>query len=424
MNLTIENNRPQQEFHKLTNKYRGFIAGYGSGKSWAGGQALCAHAWQHPLIDQGYFAPTYPMIRDIFWPTIQEVAFTFHLNAEIKEGNKEVYFYFGRQYRGMIKCRSMDRPGSIIGFKIGHAVVDELDTLSMRKAEFVWRKILGRMRYKDASLKNGIDVMTTPEGFRFCHKLFVQQIQDNPKLSKNYGMIQASTYDNAHNLPKDYIDSMEEIYPSELVDAYINGQFVNLTSGTVYRNYDRVRNNSTEAIKEGEPLFIGQDFNVQHMASTVYVQRPDGWHAVAELKDVFDTPDVIKIIRERWKDKGHKIVMYPDATGSSRKTVDASKSDIALLNQAGFEVRAAKVNPPVKDRVLAMNKTLETSKVKVNAQACPTVARCLEQQAYDSNGEPDKTMGYDHQNDATTYPIVYEFPINRPVFYTGIGYAK
>ena len=31
------------------------------------------------------------------------------------------------------------------------------------------------------------------------------------------------------------------------------------------------------------------------------------------------------------------------------------------------------------------------------------------------NGEPDKTSGTDHQNDATTYPIAYEFPIVRPV---------
>jgi hypothetical protein len=38
--------------------------------------------WRHlqrdvgaPKINQGYFAPTYPQIRDIFYPTIEEVAF-------------------------------------------------------------------------------------------------------------------------------------------------------------------------------------------------------------------------------------------------------------------------------------------------------------------------------------------------------------
>ena len=42
-------------------------------------------------------------------------------------------------------------------------------------------------------------------------------------------------------------------------------------------------------------------------------------------------------------------------------------------------------------------------------------ARCLEQQAYDDNGEPDKKSGHDHQNDATGYPIAYEMPIRKPV---------
>jgi hypothetical protein len=91
--------------------------------------------------------------------------------------------------------------------------------------------------------------------------------------------------------------------------------------------------------------------------------------------------------------------------------VDASKSDIALLEQAGFVVRANPANPAVKDRILASNKQFEICNFWVNSRNCPTVASNLEQQAYDKNGEPDKKSGFDHQNDATTYPIAYEFPI-------------
>jgi hypothetical protein len=391
------------------------VAGYGSGKTWVGCQAECENYWQFPKVNQGYFAPTYSMIRDIFYPTIEEVAFSMGLNIDVKEGNHEVHFYSGRQFRGTTICRSLDHPQSIIGFKIGHASIDELDTLPILKAEDCWRKIIARMRYKMDGLKNGIDVMTTPEGFRFCHKLFVQAVQENPELKNNYGMIQASTYDNEANLPADYIPSLKEIYPAELIEAYINGQFVNLTSGTVYRNYDRTRCASRETIQPVEPLFIGQDFNVQKMASAISVQRPDGYHAVAELKDVFDTPDVIKILKERYADKGHRIIIYPDASGKSRKTVDASKSDIALLAQAGFSVRVNPSNPAIKDRVLATNKAFEMGKIKVNAIACPTLARCLEQQAYDVNGEPDKATGFDHMNDAYSYFAAYEFPVIRPM---------
>lgn len=415
MQVSATANKPQGQFLAMPHKFRAFVAGFGSGKTWVGSMAQCTHYWEHPGINQGYFAPTYSQIRDIFYPTIEEVAFAMGLRVEVREANKEVHFYSGATYRGTTICRSMERPETIVGFKIGNALVDELDVMKADKAKTAWRKIIARMRYNVDGLRNGVDVTTTPEGFKFTHQMFVVACNEKPQLAERYGMIQASTYDNAKNLPEDYIPSLIDTYPEELIDAYLRGKFVNLTSGTVYRNYDRARCRSSETIREGEPLFIGMDFNVGKMAATVYVQRPNGWHAVAELKDIFDTPDMARIIGERWKAAGHKIVVYPDASGKSRKSVDASKSDIAILEQAGFDVRAKSTNPAVKDRVLAMNTAFAKGKLWVNDRLCPTTARCLEQQAYDDNGEPDKSAGNDHQNDASGYPIAYEMPVHRPV---------
>src|SRR6056297_112336 len=141
------------------------------------------------------------------------------------------------------------------------------------------------------------------------------------------------------------------------------------------------------------------DFNVQHMAATVYIQRPSGWHAVAELKEVFDTPAMVKLIEEKWPE--HSIIIYPDASGKSRKSVGASESDISLLKKAGFKVRAHNSNPLVKDRIAAVNKQFQVKNFWVNVTKCPTVTECLEQQVYGPNGEPDKSSGNDHQNDAT-----------------------
>ena len=412
--LKIQTIIPQYNFLRMPQRFRAFVAGYGTGKTWVGCMSSCALYWSAPGYNQGYFAPTYPQIRDIFFPTIEEVAGKMGLNVEIKEGNKEVHFFSGKQYRGTTICRSMERPHTIIGFKIGHALIDEIDVLSVDKATTTWQKVLARMRYQEA--KNSVDVTTTPEGFLFTYKTFVKQLQEKPETAGRYSLIQASTHDNAKNLPPDYIPSLIEAYPKELVAAYLDGQFVNMRSGTVYYVFDRKTHNSTETIKEKEPLFIGMDFNVQHMAATIYVQRPTGWHAVEELKDLFDTPAIIAIIRERWKDKGHNIVVYPDASGSSRKSVDASSSDIALLRQAGFAVRCRSSNPSVRDRVLSVNKQFQIGKLWVNIYKCPMVTECLEQQTYDTNGEPDKSSGKDHQNDATGYPIAYEFPINHRNF--------
>jgi hypothetical protein len=135
---------------------------------------------------------------------------------------------------------------------------------------------------------------------------------------------------------------------------------------------------------------------------------------------MYDTPEMIRIIQSKFA--GHKIYVYPDASGGARKSVNASISDIALLQQAGFSVRAKKSNPPIRDRVMAMNGALEAGRVKINANACRNVAECLEQQVY-RNGEPDKTSGHDHMNDATTYPIAYEMPVKKPVADVAIRFA-
>lgn len=416
-------NLPQCEFLALKTKNRAYVGGFGSGKTWAGCMGTCAHHLVHPRVNSGYFAPTYPLIRDIFYPTIDEVAFDFGMRTDVKTSDKEVHFYSGRsQYRGTTICRSMEKPETIVGFKIGHALVDELDLMAPPKARLAWRKILARMRVNDDSLRNGVDVTTTPEGFKTTHQLFVAEPQERPELKRNYGLVQASTYENEANLPESYIPGLFEAYTKELIAAYIDGQFVNLTAGTVYRCYDRMRCASSEAIRPGragsrdyadqaETLLVGMDFNVTKMAATVYVQRPNGWHAVAELKDVFDTPDMVRIIRERWQSKGHRIVVYPDSTAKGREAVDASKSDLSLLQAAGFELRYNSAPTPVKDRINATNKQFEVGRLWVNARACPTVAKCLEGQVYDENGEPDKTGGFDHQNDATSYPMAYEHPI-------------
>jgi len=420
-------NKPQGRFLSANRKFNAFVGGYRSGKTFVGCVRLWMLAAQYPSIKLGYFAPTYPMIQDIFYSTITEVGemlsleWGVSLTVDINVSRKEVRLFVDGVEYSMVKCRAMEHAHRIVGFDISHAQIDEIDTMKRDKADAAWKKIIARMSSKRPDYPvNTVDFTTTPEGFNFVHDLFVVQAQDNPALARHYSLTQASTRENAKNLPDDYIQSLYDTYPSQLVDAYVDGEFVNLTSGTVYHNYNRERCRSRETIIDGEPLLIGQDFNVGKMASTVYVKRSNGWHAVAELCDLFDTPDVIRVIEDRWKNQGHRIIMYPDASGKNRKSNNASTSDIALMEQAGFDVRVNASNPAVKDRVLSMNKALECGKIWINDSACPNTARGLEQQAYDKNGEPDKSGGTDHQNDATTYPVVYEMPVIKPIAHINV----
>ena len=412
-------NVPQAQFLAMPHKFRGFVAGFGSGKTWVGCSGLCQHVWEWPRINAGYFAPTYPQIRDIFFPTIEEVAFDWGLRIKIKESDKEVDFYSGGQYRSTVICRSMEKPATIVGFKIGHALVDELDVMAKLKAEQAWRKIIARMRYKVHGLKNGVDVATTPEGFKFTYQQFVKQISERPELKTLYGLVQASTYDNEANLPDDYISSLEDSYPPQLIRAYLRGQFVNLTSGAVYPDFDRRLNHSNEVEREREPLLIGMDFNRLKMSAVVYVLR-GGWPiAVAEVTDGRDTPYMADLLKRQYASKGHPIQIFPDASGANSSSKNASESDLSILQQAGFSLRVNSTNPAIADRVNAVNALILNGqgerRLKINTNRCPHLTDGLEQQAYDKNGMPDKSSGVDHLNDAGGYPLAFLFPISKPM---------
>ena len=411
--MRIKPTAPQYKYMMSEQPYPAFVAGFGAGKTEASIFRSIKGIVTNAGSNRGFYEPTYDLIRMIAWPrfeaTLEDLKIPYRLQkSPINQISIEGY--------GNIIFRSMDNPQRIVGYEHADADIDELDTLKAEDAAYAWRQIMARNRQKKANgSPNTIGVTTTPEGFKFVYKTW----KKDPKTG--YQIIQAPTESNPF-LPAGYVQSLRDIYPENLLNAYLEGQFVNLTSGTVYNNYDRNGCNSEEEIKDGEPLYIGCDFNVTKQAATIYVQREGGrvWHAVDELKNMYDTPEMIRIIKDRFVN--HDIYIYPDASGGARKTVNASISDIALLEQAGFNIRAKKTNPPVKDRVLAMNGALAKGRVKVNAEKCKTVAESLEQQVY-KNGEPDKTSGVDHQNDATTYPIAYEMPVMKPVANVRFAFA-
>jgi len=406
--LKINATRPQAQFLTLPHRYRLFCAGYGAGKSETMIQAAVIDGCQSADALVGLYAPTYDLVRLITAPRLMAKLDEHGVRATHNKAENIVYT--SDPSWGDFVLRTMDNPARIVGYETFAAHADEIDTLRFDQAKEAWNKIIARNRQKPRGMdnvENRVGAYTTPEGFRFAHWRWVQQQNDE------YGMIQAPSYSNPY-LPDGYTDSLRATYPAALAEAYIEGKFVNLTTGTIYKEYDRERCRSAETIRDKEPLFIGQDFNVGDMASTIYVKRETGWHAVDELTGLYDTPELVRVLRERFVDAGHKVIIYPDASGAGRSTNDASSSDIALLQGAGFLVRVNKTNPRVKDRIISVNQAFASGALWVNDRACPETASCLERQAYDKNGEPDKSSGYDHQNDATGYPIVFEMPVRRP----------
>lgn len=392
----------QKAFVKCREPYPAFVGGFGSGKTAAAIARALALKIKFPKADIAYYLPSYPLVQDIAMKRFPELCERKEWPFKMRGGTSP---HIEFPNAGRIIFRSLSHPESIVGYEVAHSICDELDTLPEDKARDAWNKVIARNRQKVDGWPNSVAVATTPEGFRFVYDRW----ERNP--AKGYVLFKARTKDNAAHLPDGYIENLQNSYPTQLLAAYLDGEFVNLTTGSVYNHFDRNRHRTDARIEPREPLHIGMDFNVNNMSAAVLVLRDGQPRAVDELMGYRDTPDIIRGIKERYE--GHHVTIYPDASGASRKSVNASLSDIALLRQAGFTVLANSRNPAVKDRIMAVNLLLEKGDLLVNPDRCPTLTESLERQAYNKNGEPDKDGGFDHMNDALGYFIVYKFGLTR-----------
>lgn len=392
----------QRAFATSREPFPAFVGGFGSGKTAAAiarAMALKSH-FRH--ADVAYYLPTYPLVEDIafrrFPDLCERKGWAYKLNKQ------SAYIEFPGA--GRIVFRTMEQPHRIVGYEVAHSVCDELDTLPIEKARDVWNKVIARNRQKIGNFPNTVAVATTPEGFRLVHELWVK------RRSPGYVLFRAKTMDNSANLPDGYIENLRNTYPTNLLAAYLDGEFVNLTAGSVYPEFNRNLNASNETIQQNETLHFGLDFNVTKMAGVIHVLRSGEPHAVREYTGVFDTPAMIELLKSRHA--GHQIMVYPDASGNARKANNASVTDISLLKAAGFTVCVNGANPAVKDRVLSTNAMINREgarRYRVSLDGCPQLVESLEKQAYDKNGEPDKSSGLDHVIDAATYFVAYRFPI-------------
>jgi PBSX family phage terminase large subunit len=390
-----------------TTKIFGLISGFGAGKTYV----ACRKAIQLAYLNAGHDGiitePTFPLLRDIFIPEMKKALEDWGVPYRFNSSNS----IFTLDINGVdtkVLCMSMENVERLIGVNAAWIICDEFDTTKQELAYKAFIKLLGRLR---AGSVRQFVITTTPEGFRAAYRIFVKEADSSKKL------IQAKTTDNKY-LPADFIDTLKSQYPANLLDAYMNGNFVNLVSGTVYKYFTRLTHSSNEELKDGDTLLIGQDFNVDACISIVMVQRGDKIIAVDEIVS-YDTKAIIFNLKDRYPN--NRIEIYPDASGDNRKT-NASETDIQMLQQAGFSVYVNSTNPAIKDRVNIVNNMFDKNRLLININKCPKLTEALEQQAYNERGEPEKQNTHpanDDYNDALGYCIAYKFPIVTYVPITG-----
>ncbi len=413
---------PQFAAAESTKKHPLFCGGFGSGKTEILVQTAIEDAWDggaDALI--GLYEPTYDLITTIMVPRLTQAL--DRMGIKWTHNKRENRINTKHKKMGNFILRSMDNPERIVGFETFTSKIDEIDILSEEKAELAWNKILGRNRQNPKTLKpkekrlapwrptNQISAFSTPEGFRFAHKRWMELGGDN------YEIIKSPTYLNPY-LPDDYVDTLRASYPPHLANAYIEGDFVPMSEGLVYKNYAKGLNTSDKDVDNERPLLIGMDFNVNPMSAIVGQIYENELHIVDELIiENSTTEEMAQAIVEKfpYHHQRDMVEIMPDAAGNQRRT-SARTTDHEILRSAPyfFDVVVDPSNPLVRDRVNAVNAMILNGagvrRLKIHPR-CKTLIKCLQNQIYDKAGAPDKKGGYDHTNDALGYLIWQTFPI-------------
>jgi Terminase large subunit, T4likevirus-type, N-terminal/Terminase RNaseH-like domain len=381
----------------------GISAGYGAGKT----RALCAKAVMLAAVNQGFIGcvmePTGPLIRDIWQTDFEAFLESYDIPYTFRASPLPEYMLHLPGGDTKILCRSFENWSRIIGLNLAWVLADEIDTVTPSIANKAFPKILGRLRSGNV---RQFGAASTPEGFRWMWNTFGS---DEAKARPDRHLIKMRTADNPH-LPPDFIERLKANYDPTLLLAYLDGEFCNLTTGQVYDRFDRAKH-VTASVPDisREPVRVGIDFNVGNMSAVIAVRLGSGLLVIDEIAGAHDTDALAQEIRRRHPQQ--QVYIYPDASGGSRST-NASQTDIQILESYGMSNQSPRSNPPVRDRVAAVQALLENGKGQVRlqvVQGCKRVIECLELQCYSDKGEPDKDAGFDHMNDALGYLVWREF---------------
>jgi PBSX family phage terminase large subunit len=391
----------QREFvNDESHRILGYIGGFGSGKSYA----LCAKALFLGMANPGTTAmvaePSFPMIRTVFMPAMELALEQWNIEFEFRVSPQPEWTLHLPTGDIKLLAVSAENWQKVRGQNISFVLWDECDTSPQDIAAKAGEMFLARMR---TGKVNQLAVASTPEGFRWAYRTFVEDDGEDKRL------IRVRTMDNP-NLPPDFVPSLERNYPPQLIQAYLNGEFVNLASCSLYPDFDRSINYTDAKPEATETIFVGIDINVGNSVTQHMVRRGDEFHFFAE--SVYrDTAQIAAGLKELYPHhfQTNQLVLVPDASAKQRSTAASQESDLGILKKAGHKVSPQQSNPIVQDRINAVNALVAQGRLRVG-NGCKHLIRTLEQHAYDDKGKPEKGgIGMDdlsHSGDAMGY-VVY-----------------
>ena len=377
----------QKEWWDLDNFYKLLIGGYGSGKTYIGALRSLYLSFVNSPIPGMYVSPSYSLSQKTIIITLKEIMDRSEMNYTYNQQRNEFRIH---NWDGVIWVGSGDNPDSLRGPNLAWAGIDE----PFIQKKDVFDQMVARVRHTESDHRE-IFLTGTPEALNWGYQL-------SSRTDMDLGIVTGSTLENTH-LPQDYKENLLSAYSDEQIQAYVHGQFVNLTQGRVYKDFSREHITSLKT--DGWDIAAGIDFNVDALSAIVFAYTKNHIHVFDEIRlKNSGTYDLSEILKEKYP----RIKVFPDATGSARKT-SASQSDHDILRQAGFQVMAERKNPPVRDRVNAVNRVFRKNMASV--ENCPNLIMDLERNVW-RNGDIDKRdPDQTHASDAFGYAVHWLFPL-------------
>jgi hypothetical protein len=403
-------------------------AGVGAGKTDAGTLWMLNRVMETPpgvlgLIGANTYGQLYDAtLRNILknldawgWPHQPGVLPGGHGAITLKVSN-------GRRWVEIL-CRSMDTYENLSGIEIGWFWLDEVWQTKREAFNLI------QARNRDKRVQNvGLLTTTLDDPASWMYEVFVDGYDE-----RRMEVIYASTHDNAHNLPDDYIDGLQSTYSAKLFDRMVLAKWVSLESGLIYHAFDRRRNVYEIELVDGLPVYWALDFNIgqdKPMSSCVCQitkgEGPDGTvrpelHVLDELiLESSDTRDAVAEFEARGygADKS-SVIVHGDATGKARDT-RSKTSDYGIISDAGYtRQRVPAKNPPIRTRHNVVNRLLESADGDVRLlihPRCKTLIKGLETGKLKGGANYIEEENYwQHVTTALGYLACVEFPERQRV---------
>lgn len=225
----------------------------------------------------------------------------------------------------------------------------------------------------------------------------------------------------AEILPAGEVESARRVLDPRTFRQEFEASFEGAT-GRAYWAYDAKRHEDASVkVDDRLPVLVCCDFNVGLCVWEIVQADGPIVRVVDEvaLRNT-STAEMGKAVLARYGAHKKGLAVYGDAAGMSRST--AGRSDYAILHELGLrDQRVARANPPVRDRVNAVNALLESADGTVRLfhhPRCAHLRKDLETVEWrDDGGGLDKTnQDRTHAADALGYFVEREFPlrIDRP----------